>query len=209
MIGYIEGKLFKKNKEKILVLASQIGYEILIPGFVASTLDSKEPGDDLALYIYYHQTERQPVPVLIGFNSESEKEFFQYFISVEAIGPLKAVKALEMPIGDIAGAIETNDIKTLKKMKGIGERTAQKIVASLAGKTGKFAFTEETVKKYKKYDDIKKDDITEPVMNVLTAQLGHKPAEAREMIAKALSRNSSIETPGELFDEIYRGDDGN
>ncbi len=206
MIGYIEGKLLKKNKERILVLANQVGYEILIPGFLASTLDSKRPGDNLALYIYYHQTERQPVPVLIGFNSESEKEFFQYFISVEAIGPLKAVKALEMPVGDIAAAIETSDIKTLKKMKGIGERTAQKIVASLAGKMGKFACAKKTVKKY---DDKINNDIIEPVMNVLTTQLGHRPAEARDMIAKALAKNTSITSPGELFDEIYKKDHGN
>jgi Holliday junction DNA helicase RuvA len=55
---------------------------------------------------------------------------------VEAIGPLKAVKALNVSVRDIANAIETGDLGKLKQLKGIGARTAQKIIATLAGKSG-------------------------------------------------------------------------
>jgi Holliday junction DNA helicase RuvA len=139
MIGYIEGRLLKIEEERILLLANQVGYEVLVPAFVRETLNSKQVGDEIALYIYYHQTDRQPKPVLIGFNLEAEKEFFQLFISVEAIGPLKAVKALSVSVRDIANAIETGDLGRLKQLKGIGARTAQKIIATLQGRASKFA----------------------------------------------------------------------
>ena len=139
MIAYLEGRLLKMDEDRLLLLANQVGYEVLVPVFVLQTLENKQIGDDIALYIYFHQTERQPKPVLIGFNLEAEKEFFQLFISVEAIGPLKAVKALTLPIRDLATAIESHDLETLKHLRGIGARTAQKIIATLDGKVSKFA----------------------------------------------------------------------
>ena len=106
MIGYIEGKILKKEEDRILVLVNQIGYEVLLPAIVMASLQDKKIGEEISLYIFYQQTERQPKPVLIGFNMEVEKEFFQYFISVENIGPLKAAKALTVPVREIATAIE-------------------------------------------------------------------------------------------------------
>ena len=106
MIGYLSGKLLNKQEDRILLLVNQIGYEILLPSIVMQTLTAKSSGDDVALYIYYHQTEKTPKPVLIGFNQEDEKAFFLHFISVEDIGPLKAVKAMDLPISEIAAAIE-------------------------------------------------------------------------------------------------------
>jgi len=139
MIGYIEGKILKKEEERILILANQIGYEVLLPAIVMESLRDKEVGEEISLYIFFQQTERQPKPVLIGFNFEVEKEFFQYFISVEDIGPLKAAKALTVPVREIATAIEAGEISKLTQLKGIGRRTAQKIIATLGGKMGKFA----------------------------------------------------------------------
>jgi Holliday junction DNA helicase RuvA len=77
--------------------------------------------------------------MLIGFNVEPEKEFFEKFITVEDIGPPSAVKALILPIPRIARAIEERDSKTLERLKGVGKRTADKIIATLQGKVGKFA----------------------------------------------------------------------
>lgn len=201
MIGYLEGKVLKKEEDRILLLTNHVGYEIILPVFVMDTLKSISNGDELSIYIYYHQTERQPKPVLIGFNSEIEKEFFQLFISVEAIGPLKAVKALNIPIGQIADAIESKDVNLLKNLKGIGPRTAQKIIASLGGKMGKFAMIKGEKQKHLPV----MEDISGQVMTVLVEQLGHKAADAKQMIADAVKRNNAISTPEELFDEIYRG----
>jgi Holliday junction DNA helicase RuvA len=172
----------------------------MVPAVILEHMAGKEKGEKIALFIYYYQTERQPKPVLIGFNFEAEKEFFQYFISVEAIGPLKAVKALDIPIRDIARAIEAEDIKTLKRLKGIGARTAQKIIASLKGKVEKFALIREADRR----GTVISEDFVEQVQEVLVVQLGHKVLEAKRMVNDALQRNPRLSTPEELFEEVYR-----
>lgn len=202
MIGYLEGKLLKKEDDRILILANQVGYEVLLPAFVMETFGSKTVGDQVSLYIYYQQTERQPKPILIGFNLEVEKEFFQYFISVEAIGALKAVKALSIPARDIARAIESKDVHTLKQLKGIGDRTARKIVATLEGKMDKFAL----IRKSEKIEYPVVENLSKKVLEVLIGQLGYRTKEAKQMIADAMKRNTSISTPEELFEEVYRGE---
>ncbi len=202
MIGYLEGKLLKKEGDRILLLANQVGYEVLLPAVVMETFMAKKIGDEVSLYIYYQQTERQPKPVLIGFNLEVEKEFFQYFISVEDIGPLKAVKALNVPVRDIARAIESKDIHKLKQLKGIGDRTARKIIATLEGRMNKFAL----IRELEKVKVPVVEDFSKQVLDLLVIQLGHKITDAKKMIAEAMKRNSAIATPEELFEEVYRGE---
>ena len=202
MIGYITGKILKIEEDRILVLANQIGYEVLLPAIVMQAFGNKNTGDEISLYIYYQQTERQPKPILIGFELEVEKEFFQLFISVEDIGPLKAVKALEIPVREIAAAIESRDAAKLTRLKGIGNRTAQKIIATLEGKMGKFALIRQAEQKIAPVAA----DFSQQVLDVLVQQLGHKNADARKMITGALKRNKSISTPEELFEEVYRGE---
>jgi Holliday junction DNA helicase RuvA len=204
LIGYLEGKLLKIEPDRILLLANQIGYEVLLPAVIRSSIDGKEIGDEISLYIYYHQTERQPKPILIGFNLEIEREFFQYFISVEDIGPLKAVQALTAPIRKIATAIESRDAAYLKTLKGIGNRTAQKILATLEGKVAKFALIRDD--KRSAPAPVDQEDFKAKVREVLVRQLGHKTKEAREMIAAALKRNNRIQTAEDLFEEVYRGE---
>lgn len=204
MIGYLEGSLLKKTDERILLLANQVGYEVLVPAIVMQRLKNKQIGDPVAMYIYFQQTERQPKPVLIGFNQEIEKEFFQHFISVSAIGPLKALKALSRPVSDIANAIEAQNVGELAQLKGIGRRTAQKIVATLHGKMDKFVGIDGPSRARQDPNA----DISAHVFEVLVGQLGHKAGEAQRLIQEAFKRNPSITTSEQLFAEVYRGDRG-
>lgn len=203
MIGYLEGRIIKKEDDRILLLVNHVGYEILLPANVMETIGNVDREELISLYIYYYQTERQPKPTLIGFNLEAEKEFFQYFISVEAIGPMKAVKAMTIPARDIARAIEDKDDKKLTKLSGIGKRTAQKIIATLEGKMGKFVLINSGDEKARV--DEPEGDFVEIVRDVLISQLGYKPADAGRMIGEAIDRNKEILTPEDLFDEVYRG----
>lgn len=205
MIGYLRGTLLKRDVDRILLLVNQVGYEILLPQTVIGSIAGRQDGDELSFFIYYHQTERQPKPVLIGFNTEEEKEFFQMFITVEAIGPLKALKALTLPIQDIARAIESKDIGLLGNLKGIGRRTAQKIVASLQGKLERFAASA-TVAETGSAAAMGKAGIVEVVLSVLVEQLGHRAADAKKMIADAFARKPDISSPEALFDEVYKGE---
>lgn len=184
-------------------MTNGIGYEVLLPSIVRQTYNNKkagEDGDQVELHIFYHQSERQPKPMLVGFNFDVEKEFFEKFIKVEAIGPTAAVKALVIPVPEIAKAIEERDIDTLTRMKGIGKRTAEKIVATLNGKVGKFALMKEEMMPV----DVEPEDLRRQVEEVLVKQLGHKKSEAFQMVSEALARRSGISSPEELFEEVYR-----
>ncbi len=201
MIAYLEGKLKDIYDERLMLLVGGIGYEILIPAYVMNEIRrTKKAGEELAMYISFHQTERQPKPVLVGFKNELDKEFFELFISVEDIGPMAAVKALMRPVREIARFIEEKDIKALRQLKGIGERKAEKIVAALKGKVAKYALIPEVVLPGEIVEDFRRD-----VEHVMVTQLGHKVMEARKMIEEAMKRNPAISSSEELFEEVYRG----
>lgn len=205
MISYLEGTLFKKEGDKLVVLAQGVGYEVLLPSIVSQALAGKrsgEDGDRVKLHIFYHQSEHQPKPVLVGFNTEVEKEFFEKFIKVEAIGPTAAVKALTMPVSTIARAIEEKDTSTLQRLKGIGKRTADKIVATLQGKVGKFALVRD---EQMPAPPVEPEDLRRQVEDVLVKQLGHTRSEAARMVSEAMAQNPAITSPEELFEEVYRG----
>ena len=208
MIGYLEGTLLRLDAERLLLLTGQVGYEVLLPAFVRLKISDLAEGDTLALYIYYHQTDRQPKPVLIGFASEAEKAFFQCFLSVEAIGPLKAVKALDRPVTEIAAAIENNDLNLLKQLKGIGARTAQKIIATLRGKMAPFIGegSAPPAAAAEAAGETASDRIAAEVVEVLTTQLGYKQIQARQLVGTVLERQPEITTAEALLDGVLRRD---
>lgn len=208
MIGYLEGRILRYERDGILLQAGAVGYEILVnPITIERVKAESETPDFVSLYIYYHVAERQPKPVLIGFATPSDKEFFQLFITVSAIGPMKAIKALTFPTEQVASAIEQKDVGFLAKLPGIGKRTAEKIIATLHGKTLAFAgdgYADIPADAAKPAPNPEIEKISRQVVDVLTQQLGHSAGSAKRLIRDALERNPAIQTPEDLFDEIYR-----
>ena len=204
MIGFLEGSIHNFESDGILLLCGNIGYEIVLTPQMVESLRSSQT-NEVALYIYYHLTERQPKPVLIGFETMADKAFFQTFITVDAIGPMKAVKAMSRSVGEIAGAIEKKDVKFLTGLSGIGKRTAEKIIATLHGKVEKFiAETHHRDPVGQDNLPIEMRSISQQVADVLVEQLGHSSLSAKRMIKEAYERNRTILTPEDLFDEIFQ-----
>ncbi len=203
MISYLKGTIQKSSAhdDRITLVVNGIGYEVLIPAFAMKRIRHEHTdGSTIELYVSYHQTERQPKPVLVGFQSPLDREFFELFISVEDIGPTAAVKALTKPIREIARSIEDKDSKALRQLKGIGERKAEKIIATLKGKVAKYALMPQVESAPEIVEDFRKE-----VEDVLVNQLGHKHMEARRMIDDAMKRNPAISSSEQLFEEVYRG----
>lgn len=203
MISFLKGMLRMKqaSDDRITLVVNGIGYDVLIPAYVMKRIKgTKQNGDLLELFISFNQTERQPKPVLVGFESELDKGFFELFISVEDIGPMAAVRALMRPVREIAGSIEEKDTRALRQLKGIGERKAEKIIATLKGKVAKYALMPEVEMPVEAVEDFRKE-----VEEVLVTQLGHKVPEARKLIEEATKRNPRISSSEELFEEVYRG----
>ncbi len=208
MISYLEGKLLQKLDDRIVVLAGGVGYEVMLPATVRPALRARRAGvegDQVKLHISFHQTERNPKPLLIGFESPLEKEFFELLITVEDIGPTAACKALSMEVARIARAIEAKDAKLLCTLDGIGPRKADKIIATLHGRVGKFALMPEAEARIPAPAE---EDFRSEVIAVLVEQLGHTRTEAQRMVQAALARRPNAVTAEELFEEVYRGEKG-
>jgi holliday junction DNA helicase RuvA len=215
MIASIRGRLRRKLEDRVVVEASGVGYEVFVPPVVQTALvDAKaeegDAGQEVTLAVHYHATQNQPRPVLIGFTSELDKEFFEKLITVKDVGPLVAARALAAPVGEIAAAIARQDEGYLRRLPGIGPQKAKNIVAQLHGKVAKFALvqagavTEERAAP-RAVPAGEDEGLRAMVFEVMVKQLGHRPSEAAQLIAGALGRRPGMTTPEELFDEIYRG----
>lgn len=202
MIAYLRGPILRHTDDTIVVEAGGVGYEVHLPGIVAQALVPQAESDHpiVELYISFHATQNQPKPLLIGFMHQVEQEFFERFITVDGLGPTKAMKAIVHPIHQIADAIERKDIAYLTRLPGIGQRTAEKVVATLHGKLGKYALLRGPEPPPVRTEE----DFAAEVIEVLTSQLGHRPAEARRMVDEAKRRHPTIDSAEELFQEVYR-----
>src|SRR5882672_4968651 len=198
MIASLRGKLRRKLEDRVVVEAAGVGYEVFVPPVTQQELvhakaADGDAADEVALEIHYHATQNQPRPVLIGFTSELDREFFEKLITVKDVGPLVAARSLAAPVGEIAAAI--------------GPQKAKNIVAQLQAKVAKFALARPEVAVPEPSAAAAPDEegLRGMVFEILVKQLGHRPSEAAQLISAAVSRRPGVTTPEELFDEIYRG----
>ena len=182
-----------------------VGYEVLLPMFVMrSLIDSqKQVNDTITLQTYYHVTDRQPRPVLVGFNNEIEKRFFEKLIEVEGLGPSKAAKAFVFSVSTVANAIEDGDARLLQSMPGIGGRAAQKIIATLKEKVAEFALLKD--EGYDSVPRVIRRDMHSEAIEVLTG-LGYKQAEAKTKVDAILEMQPDIKVVEELIREVFRAE---
>jgi len=211
VIASLRGRLRRKFEDRIVVEAAGVGYEVFVPPVTQQELvhakaADGDAADEVALAIHYHATQNQPRPVLIGFTSELDREFFEKLITVKDVGPLVAARSLAAPVGEIAAAIARQDEGYLRRLPGIGPQKAKNIVAQLQGKVAKYALARpEAAPEPAAAAAPDEEGLRGMVFEILVKQLGHRPSEAAQLISAALSRRPGVTTPEELFDEIYRG----
>ena len=204
MISRIAGNVVGRKEGTLFIESGGISYEILIPLAVMKSFEKDNAftgGIELITYHYLQMSQSIAIPVLIGFQNEVEKEFFEKFISVSGIGPKAACRALAEPFSSIAGAIDSGNEVFLKRLPGIGARKAAEIVAKLRGKVGKYGLIQDELSGGKAGPE--KEDIKEEALAVLL-QLQYKNSEAEGMIEKALRSSPDVKTSEELLNEVYR-----
>jgi Holliday junction DNA helicase RuvA len=212
VIATLTGRLRRRAEDRVVLECGGIGYEVFLPPIAlraleSATADAGDKASELRLVIYYHATRDQPRPVLIGFTSDLDKEFFERLVTVKDIGPMVAARALAAPVAELAAAIARQDEKYLRALPGIGAQKAKNIVAQLQAKVAKFALAVEGAVQEPVGGPTAPDadGLREMVWEILVKQLGHRPSEASQLITDALRRRPGIASPEELFDEIYRG----
>jgi len=136
MISHLRGRLARKNEQSssVEIDVNGVWYEVELPAFVWRALEEREVGSELELETFYFLTQNAPIPRLIGFLREVEREFFRKLVTVPNVGPTTATKALVFSVSTIARWIESGDTAALGRLPAVGKRTAETIVAQLRGK---------------------------------------------------------------------------
>jgi len=130
MIGYVYGKVMYNDGNVLLIENGGIGYEIICSASAYSRMSEKREG---GLYTYM-QVKEDGVS-LFGFDSIEEKKMFLKLISVSGVGAKMGITVLGgMSLKDLALAIAKSDVKSLSSVKGLGKKTAERIIVELREK---------------------------------------------------------------------------
>lgn len=133
MIAFLKGRLVHKEPTFVIIEVNGMGYQVNISLNTFSEVKDKE---DVKLATYLHV--REDAHILYGFSNESEKQMFQSLISVNGVGPNTAMVVLSyLPPAELRSAIVREDATTLQAVKGIGGKTAQRIILELKDKLRK------------------------------------------------------------------------
>jgi len=133
MIAQIKGRLIEKTPTYVVIDCNGVGYEIKISLNTYSKL-----GDSEICTLLTHFVVREDAQLLYGFKESSERELFRLLISVSGVGSATAMMILSSLSSDeTKQAILNNDVNTLKSVKGIGAKSAERIIIDLRDKIGK------------------------------------------------------------------------
>ena len=133
MIAYLKGRLIHKEPTHVIIDVNGIGYQAFISLNTFSEIKDKE---EIRLATHLHV--REDAHVLYGFASEPEKTMFLNLISVNGVGPNTAMMVLSsLPPSELQAAILREDAATLQAVKGIGGKTAQRLILELKDKLRK------------------------------------------------------------------------
>lgn len=134
MISFLRGKISSYNESSIELDVNGVGYEIISTtgAIIKYTAESEE------VTIPTYMQVREDAVCLFGFKDNNEKQMFLKLITVSGVGPKLAVTILSsISEADLCIAIATEDVKMMSKVKGLGKKTAEKIIVELREKVGK------------------------------------------------------------------------
>lgn len=131
MIGFLKGKILSLSPETALIeTASGVGFEVLLSGEAYNSLAGKKEGE-----VFTYMQLREDGVSLFGFCSPEEKEMFLKLVSVSGVGPKLGIAVLSgMSAVNVAAAIAAGDVKRLSSIKGMGKKTAERIILELREK---------------------------------------------------------------------------
>ncbi len=191
MIAFLRGTVAEAMPQCLVLDVNGVGYEVQVP---LSTFDAVNPmeGQTVTLKIHFHV--RENAQVLYGFATDAERDIFRLLIDrVSGIGPATAISILSgLNVSAFKQAVVGGDVQAIARAKGVGKRTAERIILELKDKVG-LAST---------WEAQQQGTTTEAAGDAELAlvALGFKQAEARKAIAALVKENSQAAT-----DELIRG----
>lgn len=191
MIVRLRGKVWESYPNRLVIDVGGVGYDVLVPH---SSIDEIHPveGGDVELRIYHHI--RENGQQLYGFATDEDRDVFLLLIDrVSGIGPAIALAVLNgMPVGQFKSCVASGDSVSLSKIKGLGKKTAERIILELKDKVG----VAET------WRGVASGEVTPKAADAELAlvALGYKQVEARKVLRKLMD-----DQPDATTEDLIRG----
>lgn len=206
MIGRLTGVVLEKQPGQILLDVAGVGYELEISLSTFASLEEMTHRNDAVINadavvsMHTHLVIRDDAHVLFGFATQKERELFRTLIRVNGVGPRMALGILSgLEASAFAGAIRSNDLKTLTGLPGVGKKTAERLVIELRDKVDTFEAAGEALAAPVG------GDVAEDVETALIS-LGYKPQEAARAISRIESPAADVETMiKQALQQLMRG----
>jgi Holliday junction DNA helicase RuvA len=179
MIAYIDGKLTHKDPTFVIIDVNGVGYQIRIS---LNTYEKLTEGERCKLHTFLHI--KEDAHTLYGFSEMAEKTVFLHLISISGVGPGTGLMIISsLTVAEIQQAIVREDVRTIQHVKGIGAKTAQRIILELK-------------------DKFKKDSYAEVGNNTLSAHNTNRNEALSALITLGFARNVAEKT----LDSIIKRD---
>ncbi|MCB1278317.1 Holliday junction branch migration protein RuvA [Prosthecobacter sp.] len=198
MIAFLRGILAEALPHRVTLDVHGVGYVALIP---LTTFDKlPQPGNEVTLLTHYHVTDRDHT--LFGFMTTDERDLFRLLMDrVSGIGPKMALSVLSgMPVAAFKDAVIQGDVKALARIKGVGGKTAERIVLELKDKVG-VVDAWQASRTAKGAHDPKQEAQTDAVLGLIA--LGYKQGEAIKVVNE-LTKKPELDTADKLIREALR-----
>jgi Holliday junction DNA helicase RuvA len=211
MITKIHGRFAGMRGDSAIVEVDGLFYEVMLPSGLAQRFAGRFAPDERPEVTFHtlHYIEGSAGmgnlrPRLIGFTEELDREFFELLTTVSNLGTKTALRALTLPIAEMAAAIERGDARTLAKLPRIGPRMADKIIAELKGKAWKFTLLpagEPLAAPARR--KVEEEPFVVEAREILL-QVGYRATDAAAAIEKVLSAKPDVKTSQALVQEVFR-----
>lgn len=190
MISFLRGTVVEALPQCLVLDVHGVGYEVQIP---LSTFDAMNPVEGQTVTLKTHLHIRENAQILYGFASDAERDIFRLLIDrVSGIGPATAIAILSgLNVTSFKAAVVHGDVQAIARAKGVGKKTAERIVLELKDKVGMAATWE-----------AQQQGMTSPSAadaELALVALGFKQTEARKAIACLIK-----ESPQATTDELIR-----
>ena len=184
MIHHLKGKLVEKNPTYVVIESNGVGYFLNISLHTFSLLPSDEN-----ITLYTHLQVKEDSHTLFGFSDKSEREIFRLLLSVSGIGASTARTMLSSldPI-QVRDAIASGDVATIQGIKGIGAKTAQRVILDLKDKILKVYDIDEV--------SLKSNNTTKEEALSALEVLGYSRRQSGKVVERILSQDSSLSVEG-------------
>ena len=212
MLTKVRGIVEAVAEESVTLRVDPFEIEVLIPEHTRRAVQAKlnEPMElHTIFYIEGGAMVSRMIPRLVGFLSAIDREFFDIFCSVDGVGVRKALRAMVRPVRELARMIQDQDIKLLATFPGIGEATAERIVAKLRRKVGKYALIvgpEAAASPAAGSNGAPENAEPDVIRDTYAAliSVGHSESDARQAIDRALSGKKKFKSVADMIEAIYQ-----